>query len=116
MQRVLGSAKRAGRRKGQMIFHVVAGHYPIRNGGEEATLRSLGVNREDGAVEGLLTVSGALTRGGRSATPTFRRLNPLTAFLHAVDANARKSVDVYTARGRARAAIPAGRPGAVQTV
>ena len=46
-----------------MGFHVVAGHYPIRNGGEGATLRSLGVNREDRAMEGLLAVSGALTRG-----------------------------------------------------
>ena len=62
-QRNVAPAKRAGRRKGQMVFHVVAGHYPIRNGGEGATLRSLGVNREDGAVEGLLAVSGALTRG-----------------------------------------------------
>jgi hypothetical protein len=38
---------------------------PVRNGGEGATLRSLGINREDGAVEGLLALGGALTRGYR---------------------------------------------------
>jgi len=39
--------------------------YPVHNGGEGATLRSLEINREDGAMEGLLALGGALTRGYR---------------------------------------------------